>query len=109
MARDGHALSGPAGGPPWGHVFSIDRLARNLQDLLRLLGQLTDKGVTVQFIESQVPADVLLALRELGIHVLPVHDSVIVGRSNKGKAREVMLSCLLRGTGVPGILGVVRE
>ncbi len=31
------------------HVHSIDRLARNLQDLLRLLGQLVGKGVTVQF------------------------------------------------------------
>ncbi|MBU1230246.1 MAG: recombinase family protein [Proteobacteria bacterium] len=31
------------------HVHSIDRLARNLQDLLRLLEQLMDKGVTVQF------------------------------------------------------------
>lgn len=31
------------------HVHSIDRLARNLQDLLRLLGQLTGRGVAVQF------------------------------------------------------------
>ena len=31
------------------YVHSIDRLARNLQDLLRLLGQFTGKGVTVSF------------------------------------------------------------
>lgn len=31
------------------HVHSIDRLARNLQDLLRMLSELTDKGVTVHF------------------------------------------------------------
>jgi len=31
------------------HVHSIDRLARNLQDLLGLLGQLTGRGVSVQF------------------------------------------------------------
>jgi len=31
------------------HVHSIDRLARNLQDLLRLLDLFTGKGVTVQF------------------------------------------------------------
>lgn len=34
------------------HVHSIDRLARNLQDLLQLLGQLTGKGVTVQFLKE---------------------------------------------------------
>lgn len=38
-ARDGDTL----------YVHSIDRLARNLQDLLKLLGQLTSKGVTVSF------------------------------------------------------------
>lgn len=31
------------------YVHSIDRLARNLQDLLKLLSQLTGKGVTVSF------------------------------------------------------------
>jgi DNA invertase Pin-like site-specific DNA recombinase len=36
------------------HVHSIDRLARNLQDLLRLLSQLTGKGVTVQFLKERL-------------------------------------------------------
>ncbi|MCT4534790.1 recombinase family protein [Halodesulfovibrio sp.] len=31
------------------HVHSIDRLARNLQDLLALISSLLDKGVTVEF------------------------------------------------------------
>lgn len=31
------------------HVHSIDRLARNLQDLLRVLSELTLRGVTVKF------------------------------------------------------------
>lgn len=31
------------------HVHSIDRLARNLQDLLSLLSELTERGVTVTF------------------------------------------------------------
>ena len=64
-------------------------------------------GHEAQFIESQVLVDVLLNLRELGIHALPVHDSVIVGRSNQDKVREVMLSCFLKGTGVPGVVGEV--
>lgn len=67
----------------------------------------TGIGHEAQFTESQVLVDVLLALRELGIPALPGHDSVIVGRSNKDKVREVMLSCFLRGTGVPGIVGEV--
>jgi len=67
----------------------------------------TGIGHKAQFTESQVLVDVLLTLRDLGIPALPVHDSVIVGKSNKDKVREVMLSCFLRGTGVPGIVGVV--
>lgn len=67
----------------------------------------TGIGHEAQFIESQVLVDVLLSLRDLGIHALPVHDSVIVGKSNQDKVKEVMLSCFLRGTGVPGIVGVV--
>jgi len=31
------------------HVHSIDRLARNLQDLLKLVKQMNDKGATVMF------------------------------------------------------------
>lgn len=31
------------------HVHSIDRLARNLEDLLRLIRQITGKGVTLHF------------------------------------------------------------
>ena len=69
----------------------------------------TGIGHEAQFTESQVLVDVLLTLRDLGIHALPVHDSVIVGKSNKDKVREVMLSCFLKGTGVPGIVGVVGE
>lgn len=67
----------------------------------------TGIGHEAQFTESQVLVDVLLILRDLGIHALPVHDSVIVGKSNQDKVREVMLSCFLKGTGVPGIVGEV--
>ena len=67
----------------------------------------TGIGHEAQFTESQVLVDVLLTLRDLGIPALPVHDSVIVGKSNQDKVREVMLSSFLKGTGVPGIMGVV--
>jgi len=67
----------------------------------------TGIGHSAQYTESQVLVDVLLTLRDLGIHALPVHDSVIVGKSDQDKVREVMLSCFLKGTGVPGIVGEV--
>lgn len=36
------------------HVHSIDRLARNLQDLLTLVTDLTERGVTVKFAKEQL-------------------------------------------------------
>lgn len=66
-------------------------------------------GHEAQFIESQVMVDVLLALREQEIHALPIHDSVIVGKKNKDKAREIMLSCFLKVIGVPGLVEVVEQ
>ena len=36
------------------HVHSIDRLARNLQDLLTLVTDLTGRGVTVKFAKEQL-------------------------------------------------------
>lgn len=35
-------------------VYSIDRLARNLEDLLALVRQFTDKGVTVRFLKGNL-------------------------------------------------------
>lgn len=64
-------------------------------------------GHEAQFIESQVMVDVLLNLRELGVHALPVHDSVIVGRSHKDRTKEVMLSSFLKVVGVQGLVDEV--
>ena len=36
------------------HVHSIDRLARNLEDLQRLVRELTDKGVSVRFLKEKL-------------------------------------------------------
>ncbi len=69
----------------------------------------TGIGHAAQFTESHVLVGVLLTLRGLGIPALPVHDSVIVGKSNQDKVREVMLSCFLKGTGVPGVVGEVER
>ena len=36
------------------HVHSIDRLARNLEDLQRLVRELTDKGVSIRFLKENI-------------------------------------------------------
>ena len=38
----------------WLIVHSMDRLARNVQDLLRIVDELTRKGVTVQFVKESL-------------------------------------------------------
>lgn len=69
----------------------------------------TGIGHEAQFIESQVMVEVLLSLRELGVHALPVHDSVIVGRSHKARTMEVMLSSFHKVVGVQGIVEVKEQ
>lgn len=64
-------------------------------------------GHEAQCIESQVLVEVLLSLRDLGVHALPIHDSVVVGKSNKDKVKEVMLSCFLKVVGVQGLVDEV--
>ncbi|WP_089271432.1 hypothetical protein [Humidesulfovibrio mexicanus] len=64
-------------------------------------------GHEAQFIESQVMVEVLLTLRELEIHALPIHDSVLVAKSNKDKVKEIMLSCFLKVVGVQGLVDEV--
>ncbi len=64
-------------------------------------------GHEAQFIESQVMVEVLLNLRELGVHALPIHDSVVVGKSNKNRVKEIMLSCFLKVVGVQGLVDEV--
>jgi hypothetical protein len=67
----------------------------------------TGIGHQAQCIESQVMVEVLLSLRELRVHALPVHDSVVVGKSSKDKVKEIMLSCFLRVVGVQGLVDEV--
>lgn len=64
-------------------------------------------GHEAQFIESQVMVEVLLSLRELGIHALPIHDSVLVAKSNKDKIKKIMLSCFFTVVGVQGLVDEV--
>ena len=47
-------------------------------------------GHYLQYLESQILIKVLLGLRELGIHALPIHDAVVVGRAWGDMSKELM-------------------
>jgi len=57
-------------------------------DLVPLLGE--DKAVDLMFDESQILVAVLLRLIELGVPALPMHDGIMVQRSHRQPARDVM-------------------
>lgn len=67
----------------------------------------TGVGFKAQFIESEIIVDVLLELKALGIVALPVHDAVVVPRSEIAEVTKVMKEVFLRHTGIPG--GVEME
>lgn len=53
------------------HVHSIDRLARNLRDLLRLLEEMAERGVTVKFHKEKLAfADDTSPFQKLHLHII---------------------------------------
>lgn len=57
-------------------------------------------GLTIQFIDSQVMVRCLLQLIDRGLFGLPVHDGLLVPRSQTKDAELVMKSCFKEITGV---------
>ena len=57
-------------------------------------------GHYLQYLESQVLIKVLLGLKELGIHALPIHDAVVVGRAWMDMSRQLMEQVFLDMTNV---------
>ena len=57
-------------------------------------------GHYLQYIESQILIKVLLGLKELGIHALPIHDAVLVGRAWVDMSKELMEQVFLVMTNV---------
>jgi hypothetical protein len=66
----------------------------------------TGIGHQAQYIESQILVDVLLALKAREITALPIHDAILVPASGQEEARDVMLTCFHRHTGLEGIVEV---
>ncbi len=64
----------------------------------------TGIGHQVQYLESEILVDVLLALKAEGIIGLPVHDAVIVARSSIPKVTMIMLEVFKTHTGVEGMV-----
>ena len=44
----------------------------------------------LQYLESQILIKVLIRLKELGIHALPIHDALVVGRAWVDLSRHLM-------------------
>ena len=57
-------------------------------------------GHYLQYIESQILIKVLLGLKDLGIHALPIHDAVLVGRTWVDMSRQLMEQVFLDMTNV---------
>ena len=47
-------------------------------------------GHYLQYLESQILIKVLLGLKDLGIHALPIHDAVVVGKAWVDMSKELM-------------------
>ena len=70
-------------------VFSIDRLARNLQDLLSIVSQLNGKGVSIRFIKDNLtfPPEGLMEHQSSICRSLGLSLSLNDQSSSKGNAR----------------------
>ncbi len=54
----------------------------------------------IQYLENQILIKVLLGLKDLGIHALPIHDAVVVGRAWVDMSRQLMEQVFLDMTNV---------
>lgn len=94
------------------HLFparvTIEHVVAALEDMHKPIATqfFTGIGHRVMFVESEILVDVLVRLKELNVVALPVHDAIIVRRSEREQAREVMLEVFAERTGVEGL---VRE
>ena len=60
----------------------------------------------IQYLESQILIKVLLGLKDLGIHALPIHDAVVVGRAWVEMSRQLMEQVFLDMTKVESLVQV---
>ena len=72
--------------------------------IAHLFGQ--SLGMKFMFLESEILIDVLLELNQYGIIALPIHDAILVKKSNKDVANEVMLKIFKQRTNVNATVSI---
>jgi hypothetical protein len=76
-------------------------------DIAHLFGQGT--GLHLMFIESEIIVRTLLSLKKEGVVALPVHDSVVVGRSHERRAHDAMHDASEAYTGMTPVIKSDRQ
>lgn len=82
----------------------VELLAKTHQPLVPFF--FTGVGYHLQYRESEILIDVLLAMMERGIVGLPIHDAVIIPKSFAGEVEMIMLETFKAHTGLEGIVEV---
>ncbi|MEH3143993.1 MAG: hypothetical protein PGN34_01225 [Methylobacterium frigidaeris] len=85
------------GSPKWKHGRRqtgalIDALIERNRPIARHIG--SDAGIRLMGIDSRMCLQVMKRCRKVGVDVLPVHDSFMVGRSNEGVVKAHMEAVL---------------
>jgi hypothetical protein len=64
----------------------------------------TGIGLHLMFKESEIMVDLLLALKQMGIVALPVHDAVLVPEGTEDCVMRVMVDTFQSHTGIQGVV-----
>jgi len=64
----------------------------------------TEIGLHLMFKESEIMVDLLLALKQMGIVALPVHDAVLVPEGTEVSVMRVMVEIFHSHTGIQGVV-----
>ena len=87
-------------------MFNVDIRFQEVSDaILRYHSGIAHKfyvgiGHYLQYLESQILIKVLLGLKDLGIHALPIHDAVLMGTAWVDMSRQLMEQVFLDMTNV---------
>lgn len=80
----------------------VELLAKTHEPLVPFF--FTGVGYHLQYRESEILVDVLLAMMERGIVGLPIHDAVIIPKSSADEVKRIMLTTFKAHTGLEGIV-----
>ncbi len=85
----------------------VELLAKTHEPLVPFF--FTGIGHQLQYRESEILVDVLLAMIEKEIVGLPIHDAVTVAKSSAGEVEKIMLTTFKAHTGMEGVVGLEEE